>query len=80
MVRLKLSVRSVLEKFAAVAMVDVHIPTVETGPRIRREIILTRYTQPEAELRLLLEKLKMELPHQPSMRIASTEVPSPDRL
>lgn len=64
-----------LEKFAAVAMVDVHIPTVETDPTIRREIILTRYTQPEAELRLLLEKLKLELPQQPPPRIASTDVP-----
>ncbi len=75
-----LTARSVMEKFAAVAMVDVHIPTVETDPKIRREIILTRYTQPEAELRLLLEKLKMELPQQPPPRIASTDVPTPGDL
>ena len=40
-------------------------PGGENSPGLRRELILTRYTQP-AELRLLLEKLKLELPAQPS--------------
>ncbi len=70
-----LTVRSALEKFAAVVMVDVHIPTAEKSPELRRELILTRHTQPEAELRLLLEKLKLELPAQPPPRIATTMVP-----
>jgi hypothetical protein len=35
----------VLEKFAALQMLDVHLPT--TGGR---EIILSRYIQPEKEL------------------------------
>ncbi len=52
-----LTVGSVLETFAAASMGDAHIPTVETDPRIRREIILTRYTRPEPQLRLLQEKL-----------------------
>ena len=51
-----LTPRSVLEKFAAVQMIDVHLPTTDG-----REIILTRYTQPEPELRLLLDKLKLAI-------------------
>jgi hypothetical protein len=30
-----------------------------------RELLLTRYTEPEFELRLLLTKLKLDLPAQP---------------
>ena len=43
-----LTPRGVLEKFAAVQMIDVHMPTTDG-----RELILTRYTQPEPELTLL---------------------------
>jgi hypothetical protein len=55
-----LTARSALEKFAAVQMVDVHIPTTDG-----REVQLTRYTQPEPELALLLERLRLTLPPQP---------------
>ena len=44
-----LTPRSVLEKFAAVQMIDVHMPTTDG-----RELLLTRYTEPEPELKLLL--------------------------
>jgi hypothetical protein len=44
-----LTPRSVLEKFSAVQMIDVHLPTTDG-----REVILTRYTQPEPELQMLL--------------------------
>src|SRR6266446_1230612 len=57
--------RSVLEKFSAVQMIDVHVPTTDG-----RELQLTRYTQPEPELNLLLEKLKLELPAQPPPKIS----------
>jgi hypothetical protein len=40
-----LTPRSVLEKFAAVQMIDVHLPTTDG-----RHVILPRYTQPEKEL------------------------------
>jgi len=59
-----LTARSVLEKFAAMQMIDVHVPTTDG-----REIILTRTTQPEPELKLLLDKLKLELPAQPLPKI-----------
>jgi transposase len=66
-----LTARAVLEKFAAVQMLDVHLPTTDG-----RTVILTRYTQPEDELRLLLERLKLELPSQPPPRIeAQKEAP-----
>src|SRR5208337_310833 len=66
-----LTPRSVLEKFSAVQMIDVHIPTTDG-----REIQLTRHTEPQAELRLLLDKLKLELPPQPSPRITSLQAAS----
>lgn len=62
-----LTARSALEKFAAVQMIDVHIPTSDG-----RELVLTRYTQPEAELQLLIQQLKLSLPPQPPPRIAAT--------
>jgi transposase len=63
-----LTPRSALEKFAAVQMLDVHLPTTDG-----REIVLTRYTQPEKELMLLLDQLKMTLPEQPPPKIYSTQ-------
>ena len=60
-----LTARSALEKFAAVQMIDVHIPTTDG-----REVVLTRYTQPERDLQLLLHQLKLQLPEQPPPRIS----------
>jgi transposase len=59
-----LTPRAVFEKFAAVQMIDVHVPTTDG-----RELVLTRYTQPEPELALLLEQLKLDLPAQPPPKI-----------
>jgi len=63
-----LTPRAVLEKFAAVQMIDVYVPTTDG-----RELSLTRYTQPEPELKLLLQKLKLTLPAQPPPRITAAE-------
>jgi hypothetical protein len=65
-----LTARSALEKFAAVQMIDVHLPTTDG-----RELLLTRYTQPEPELQLLIQQLKLNLPPQPPPRIATSTVP-----
>jgi len=59
-----LSPRSVLEKFAAVQMLDVHLPTTDG-----REVVLTRYTQPENDLQLLLQQLRITLPEQAPPKI-----------
>jgi len=69
-----LTARSTLEKFAAVQMIDVHLPTTDA-----REIVLTRFTEPEQDLRLLLDRLKLQLPAQPPPRIAAAKL-SPQPL
>jgi hypothetical protein len=66
-----LTARSALEKFAAVQMIDVHLPTTDG-----RELLLTRYTQPEPELQLLIQQLRLSLPPQPPPRIATERLPS----
>ena len=65
-----LTPRSVLEKFAAMQMIDVHLPTTDG-----RELLLTRYTEPEPELNLLLKKLKLDLPAQPPPKITAAPAP-----
>jgi len=64
-----LSPRSVLDKFRSVQMIDVHLPTTDN-----REVILSRYTQPEKDLQLLLHQLKLRLPEQPPPKITSSGV------
>jgi transposase len=64
-----LTARRTLEKFAAVQMIDVHLPTTDG-----REILLTRYTHPEPELQLLVDQLKLRLPPQPPPRITAAAV------
>ena len=70
-----LTARSALAKFAAVQMIDVHLPTTDG-----REIILTRTTEPEPELRLLIDRLKLALPAQPPPKIAASKLPSQSAL
>ena len=65
-----LTPRSVLDKFAAMQMIDLHLPTTDG-----RELLLTRYTEPEPDLSLLLKKLKLELPTQPPPKITAAPVP-----
>ena len=67
-----LTPRSAIEKFAAVQMIDLHIPTTDG-----RELLLTRYTEPEPELALLLDKLKFALPAQPEPKISATQTAPP---
>ncbi len=63
------SPRSVIEKFAAMQMIDVHVPTTDG-----RELRLTLYTEPDAELRLLLDKLKLALPAQSPPKITTAQI------
>lgn len=62
-----LTSRAVLDKFAAIQMLDVHFPTTDG-----RTLILSRYTQPEADQKILLEKLQLQLPKQPPPRISAS--------
>ncbi len=61
-----LTPRSVLEKFAAMQMIDVHLPTTDG-----RHVVLPRHTQPERELQVLLDQMKLTLPEQPPPKITS---------
>lgn len=65
-----LTPRSMLQKMAAIQMVDVHLPTTDG-----RTVVLSRYTEPEADQSVLLQQLKMHLPAQPLPRITATEIP-----
>jgi hypothetical protein len=55
-----LTVRSILEKFASIQLVDVHLPTTDG-----KELRLPRYTEPDKEHLLLLSRLDLKLPPQP---------------
>jgi transposase len=59
-----LTPRSVLEKFTTMQMLDVHLPTTD-----ERTVILSRYTHPETDVQLLLQRLELELPAQPPPKI-----------
>jgi len=61
-----LTPREVLTPLAGILMLDVQLPLADG-----RELVLPRYTQPEPEQRLVLEKLGWELPAQPPPRIRS---------
>jgi hypothetical protein len=63
-----LAPRSLFDKFAAVEMIDAHIHTTDG-----RELQLTRCTEPEPELTLLLERLRLDLPDQPPPKITSAQ-------
>jgi len=59
-----LTPRAILEKFKAMQMIDVHLPTTDG-----RNLILPRYTQPEKDVQLLLHQLNLALPEQPPPRL-----------
>ena len=61
-----LTPRAILEKFATLQMVDVHLPTADG-----RHLVLPRHTQPERDHQLLLDQLKLRLPEQPLPRISA---------
>jgi hypothetical protein len=63
-----LTPREVLATLAGLLMLDVHLPLADG-----RELVLPRYTQPEPEQRLVLEKLGWDLPAQPPPRIRSAQ-------
>jgi len=65
----RITPREVLAKFKTMQMVDVHIPTTDA-----RELILSRYTQPEPEHRMLLQGMRMQLPQQPPPKITTSHV------
>jgi hypothetical protein len=61
-----LTPRAVLEKLRTIQMLDVWLPTTDG-----RHLMMSRYTQPESDQQLLLQKLRLRLPDQPPPRIKS---------
>jgi len=61
-----LTPRTVLDKLCAVQMLDVHFPTTDG-----RTLILSRYTELNADQKLLVRQLNLELPPQPPPRITA---------
>jgi transposase len=64
-----LTPRQALDKLAAIQMLDVHFPTTDG-----RELIFTRYTEPEADQQLILAQLKWTLPPQAPPRITAKNI------
>lgn len=61
-----LTPRAVLDKFAAVQMLDVHFPTTDG-----RTLILSRYTELTLDQKMLVQKLNLDLPQQPPPRVTA---------
>jgi len=59
-----LTPREIIEKFATMQMVDVHLPTSDG-----RCLVMPRYTQPNQDHQLLLHQLGLKLPDQPRPRL-----------
>ena len=59
-----LTTAAILEKLTAIPMIDVHLPTTDG-----RRIVMSRYTQPEKDVALLLARLRLTLPDQPRPRV-----------
>ncbi len=68
-----LTPRAVLEKLATIQMIEVCLPTTDG-----RWLILPRYTQPEKDQQLILDKLNPKLPEQPPPKIR-TQTPEHPR-
>ena len=61
-----LTPRAVIEKFKKIQMVDVNLPTTDG-----RNLLMSRYTQPETEHKILLEQMDLKLPKQLPPTISS---------
>ena len=70
-----LTPRAVLEKFATMQMIDVHLP-IKDQPDKR--LVMPRYTQPDKDMKLLLARMGMDLPCQPPPRIESVKPSEPN--
>ncbi len=63
-----LTPRAVFDKLKALQMIDVQLPTTDG-----RHIVLPRYTQPNKDQQILLQRLKLPLPPQPPPKITADD-------
>ena len=61
-----LTPRAVIEKFKKIQMIDIKLPTTDG-----RDLLMSRYTQPEKEHKILLEQMHLKLPKQLQPTISS---------
>src|SRR6059036_1952256 len=61
---------AVLEKLATIQMVEVWIPMVDG-----RWLVMPRHTQPEPDVKALLNQIRIALPAQPPPRIKASHIP-----
>jgi transposase len=66
-----LTPRAVLDTLGGVQMLDVHFPTTDG-----RTLILSRYTELDAEQKMLVKRLNLDLPPQPPPRITAPATPA----
>ena len=64
-----LTAKDVLDKLGSIMMIDVRIPTADG-----RMLEMRRYSQPEPEHHIILDKLRMVLPKQPPPKIYSRQL------
>jgi len=64
-----LTAQDVLDKLGSIMMIDVRIPTADG-----RMLEMRRYSQPEPEHHIILDKLRMVLPKQPPPKIYSRQL------
>jgi len=69
-----LTPRAALQSLSAIQMLEVHVPTSDG-----RMLVMPRYTEPEAQQRLILEKLKLSLPPQPPPRLRDGKLKLPTK-
>ncbi len=55
---------AILKKLSTIQMIDIHLPTTDG-----RHIVMSRYTQPEKDVSLLLAQLGLLLPDQPPPKV-----------
>src|SRR3974377_2428066 len=70
-----LTSRAVFDTLQAIQMVDVHLPTTDG-----REVILSRYTQPEPDAALLLQHLRLTVPPHPPPRVSIPSRPGDGQM
>ncbi len=59
-----LTSEAILKKLSNIQMIDIHLPTTDG-----RHIVMSRYTQPEKDVSLLLTQLGLSLPDQPPPKV-----------
>ena len=64
-----LTPRAALASLSAIQMLEVHVPTSDG-----RVLVMPRYTQPEPQQKMVLDKLGLELPPQPPPRVRSSQL------